>query len=169
MRKNWKTVYTLRGLLTSILGMSHDEIPSEEIYCSESNTQLTFLTNTMQETLAAFSYTLVREGRLELIYNGNELTLQRGDLLIYSPGFQITIIGGSDDYHSVCLIADELSALETPGVSNFVRIAYQPIAELGQPVVHLNDAQTAHFWQRMQEIIRYQHSSTERKADIVIT
>lgn len=152
-------MYTLRGFLTSILGMSHNEIPSEEIYCSESNTQLTFLTNTMQETLAAYSYTLVREGWLELIYNGTELTLQRGDLLIYSPGFQITIIGGSDDYHSICLIADELSALETPVVSNIVRTAYQPIAELGQPVVHLSDVQAKHFWQHMQEIMRYQYSS----------
>ena len=152
-------MYTLRGFLTSILGMAHDEIPSEEIYCSESNTQQTFLTNTMKETLAAYCYTLVREGWLELIYNGNELTLQRGDLLIYSPGFQITIIGGSDDYHSVCLIADELSALGTSGVSNIVRTAYQPIAELGQPIIHLNDVQTAHFWQRMQEIIHYQHSA----------
>lgn len=156
---NCNEVYTLTGFLTSILGMFHDEIPSEEIYCSECNTQLTFLTNMMQETLAAYSYTLVREGWLELIYNGTKLTLKRGDLLIYSPGVQISIIGGSDDYHSVCLIADELSALETPRVSNIVRTAYQPIAELGQPIVHLNDVQSAHFWQHMQEIIRYQHSS----------
>lgn len=152
-------MYTIKGFLTSIFGVSPDKIPSEELYCSESNRQLTFLTNTMQEPLAAYSCTLVREGWLQLVYNGNLLTLQRGDLLIYSPGFQITIVGGSDDYHSVCLIIDEQSAIETPAGSNLVRMAYLPIAELGQPVIHLNNIQTDHLWQRMQEIIRYQHSS----------
>lgn len=152
-------MYTLRSFLTSVLGMPSGDIPSEEMYCSESNTKLTFLTNLMQETLAGYSYTLVRQGKLELIYNNHRLTLQRGDLLIYSPGFQITIVGGSEDYHSACLIVDERSALETPGVSNVLRTAYQPIAELGQPIVHLNDTQAVHFWQHMQEIISYQHSS----------
>lgn len=152
-------MYTLKGFLTSVLGMSQADISSEEMYCSESNTQLTFLTNMMQDTLAAYSYTLVCEGWLQLIYNGSKLTLNRDDLLIYSPGFPITITDGSNDYRSICLIVDELSALETPGVSNVLRTAYQPIAELGQPIVHLNDVQSTHFRQHMQEMISYQHSS----------
>lgn len=152
-------MYTLREFLTSILGLQYDEVPSEEIYCSKSDTATTFLTNQMQERLAGYSYTLVRDGWLTLIYNGQELTLQRGDLLIYSPGFQITIVSGSEDYQSVCLIIDEQAALAIPSVRNVVRTAYQPIAELGRPVVHLSDEQTAHFWQHMLEIIRYQHSS----------
>jgi len=159
LQENRNEVYTLSSFLTSVIGMSQRDIPSEEIYCTESNTELTFLTNTMQETLAAYSYTLVRKGCLQLIYYGSELRLQRGDLLIYSPGFKITITGGSDDYQSACLIVDEQSALETPGVSNVLRTAYQPIAELGQPIVHLSDAQAAHFWELMQQIMRYQHSS----------
>lgn len=152
-------MYTLSAFLLAIHGLSQDEIPSEELYCLESNTEQTFLTNQMRETLAGYSYTLVREGWLELIYNDHRLMLQRNDLLIYSPGFQITIIGGSTDYHSVCLMVDEQLALETPGVSKVIRTAYQPIAELGQPVIHLSDAQAAHFWQRLQEIIMYQGSN----------
>ena len=35
-------MYTLTGFLTSILGMAKDEMPSREMYCSESNTQKTF-------------------------------------------------------------------------------------------------------------------------------
>lgn len=151
-------MYTLREFLTTILGIPSDEVPSDELFCSESNTEKTFLTNLMQETLACYSYTLVREGWLELIYNGQELTLQRGDLYIYSPGFQITIVSGSEDYHSVCLIVDEQTTLEMPFVRHIISTAYQPVAELGQPVVHLSEAQVAHFWQHMQEILRYQHS-----------
>lgn len=149
----------MRGFLVSVLGMSHNQIVSDELYCSESNAKLTFLTNQMQDTLAGYSYTLVREGWLELIYNGHELTLRRNDLLIYSPGVQIAIVSGSEDYRSICLMADEQAALETPGVSNVIRTAYQPIAEFGRSVVHLSEYQAVHFWQHLQEIITYLHSS----------
>lgn len=152
-------MYTLREFLESVVGLPADQVPSDEMFCSESDTESTFLTNQMQETLAAYSYTLVREGWLELIFNGHELTLQRGDLLIYSPGFQITIVSGSEDYRSVILLIDEQTALDTPGMRSPLRTAYQPLAELGQPVVHLSDAQAAHFWQHLHEIISYQHST----------
>ena len=152
-------MYKLRDFLTSVLGMPRGDVVSDELYCSESNTRLTFLTNQMQETLACYSYTLVHEGWLELLYNGRMLSLQRGDLLIYSPGVQIRIINGSKNYHSVCLIIDEQAALEIPAVRNVVHTAYQPIAEIGRPIIHLDDGQAAHFWQHMLEIIRYQHSS----------
>ena len=151
-------MYKLRDFLTLVLGMSHDNVVSDELYCSESNTRLTFLTNQMQETLAVYSYTLVHDGWLELLYNGRMLTLQKGDLMIYSPGVQIKIINGSKNYHSVCLMIDEQAALEIPAVRNVVHTAYQPIAELGRPIIHLNDGQAAHFWQHMHEIIRYLHS-----------
>ena len=152
-------MYKLSDFLTSILGMSHDDVVSDDMYCSESNTRLTFLTNQMQETLAGYSYTLVHDGWLELLYNERMLTLQKGDLLIYSPGVQIRVINGSKNYHSACLIIDEQAALEIPSVRNVVHTAYQPIAELGRPIIHLDDEQAAHFWQHMLEIIRYQHSN----------
>ena len=162
-------MYKLRDFLTSVLGMPHDDVVSDELYCSESNTRLTFLTNQMQETLAGYSYTLVHEGWLELLYNGRAMQLQRGDLMIYSPGVQIRIIGGSENYHSACLMIDEQIVLETPAVRNVVHTAYQPIAELGHPVIHLTESQAAHFWQHMHEIIRYLHSGHRYLRDALRT
>ena len=152
-------MYKLSDFLTSVLGMPHDDVVSDELYCSESNTRLTFLTNQMQETLAGYSYTLVHDGWLQLLYNDRMLVLKQGDMLIYSPGVQIRIINGSKNYHSVCLIIDEQAALEIPAVRNVVHTAYQPIVELGRPVIHLDEQQAAHFWQHTLEIIRYQHSN----------
>lgn len=151
-------MYKLMDFLTTVIEMPQDEVVSDELYCTESNTRLTFLTNLMQETLAGYSYTLVNDGWLELLYNDRKLMLQKGDLLIYSPGVKIRIINGSTDYHSVCLVIDEQAALEIPAVRNVVHTAYQPIAELGRPIIHLSEQQAAHFWQHMHEIIRYQHS-----------
>ena len=152
-------MYKLKDFLTSVLGMSPDNVVSDELYCTEGNTKRTFLTNQMQETLAGYTYTLVNDGWLELLYNDRMLTLQKGDLLIYSPGVQVRIINGSKNYHCVCLMIDEQAALEIPGVRNVIHTAYQPIAELGRPIIHLDDEQAAHFWQHMFEIISYQHSN----------
>ena len=152
-------MYKLRDFLTSFIGLPPSQVTSVELYCTEGDTRLTFLTNQMQDTLAAYTYTLVHEGWLRLLYNGRMMELQQGDLLIYSPGVQIRIINGSRNYHSACLIIDEQAALEIPAVRKVVHTAYQPIAELGRPVIHLDEQQAGHFWQHLLEIIRYQHSS----------
>ena len=162
-------MYKLMDFLISVIGMPQDEVVSDELYCSESNTRLTFRTNQMQETLSGYSYTLVNDGWLELLYNDRMLTLQKGDLLIYSPGVKIRIINGSTDYHSVCLMIDEQAALEIPAVRNVVHTAYQPIAELGRPIIHLNEQQTAHFWQHMHEMIQYQHSGHRYLREVLRT
>ena len=152
-------MYRLRDFLTSVIGMSPDNLVSNELFCTEGNTKQTFLTNQMQEALAGYTYTLVHDGGLEMLYNDRMLTLQKGDLLIYSPGVQVRIINGSKNYHCVCLMVDEQAALEIPGVRNVIHTAYQPIAELGRPIIHLDDEQAAHFWQHMLEIVRYLHSN----------
>ena len=162
-------MYKLSDFLTSVLGISHDDVASDELFCSESDTRLTFLTNQMQETLAGYSYTLVHDGWLQLLYNDRMLVLKQGDLLIYSPGVQIRIINGSKNYHSICLMIDEQAALEIPGVRNVVHTAYQPVAELGRPIIHLNEQQSAHFWQHMLEIIRYQHSNHRYLREVLRT
>ena len=152
-------MYQLKDFLTSVLGMSPSDVASGELYCTESNTRLTFLTNQMQQTMAGYSYTLVIDGWLQLIYNDRLLTLKKGDLLIYSPGMLVRIVSGSVNYHSICLIIDEQAALEIPAVRNVVHTVYQPIVELGRPVIHLGEQQTCHFRQLMLEIIRYLYSN----------
>ena len=162
-------MYKLKDFLTSVIGMSQGEVVSDELYCSESNTRLTFRTNLMQETLAGYSYTLVNDGWLELLYNDRMLALRKGDLLIYSPGVKIRIINGSTDYHSVCLIIDEQAALEIPAVRNVIYTAYQPIVELGHPIIHLNEQQTVHFWQHMHEMILYLNSNHRYMNEVLRT
>ncbi len=152
-------MYRLRDFLQTVVGMPEATVPSDEIFCSETNLEVTLQTNKMQEALSAYTYTLVQKGWLTMIYNGRELTLQPGDLYIYSPGSQVTILGGSNDYHAACLIADEHMTLETPLIWSMIRAAYYPIAELGQPVVHIGEADACHLWNRIQEIIRYLGSS----------
>lgn len=162
-------MYKLRDYLTSIVGLAAEDVSSEELYCTECDLEKTFHTNQMQESLAAYSYTLVCQGWLHLTYHGREMTLQPGDLYIYSPGFQVNILKGSEDYRSICLIADELITLESPYVWNIIRTAYYPISEIGQPVVRLSESEAGHLWRRMKEITDYLSSSHRFKDDCLRT
>ena len=152
-------MYALRQFFISVLGAKADEIVSDELVCVETNTETTFYTNRMQDTLAAYTYTLVEQGTLTLNYNGRLLTLHRGDIYIYSPGLQITIVSGSPDYHALCLMADENMTLTTPAIRNIIRAAYLPIVEWGEPVVHVPEPWFGRLWKRMVEVVEYQQSS----------
>lgn len=148
-------MYKLREYLETVVGMPTSAVPNDELFCTGTDMETTFLTNRMQDSLAAYTYTLVRRGWLSLVYNGQELTLGPNDLYIYSPGFQVTVLGGSEDYSAICLMADEYMTLESPTLWNIIRTAYHPVAELGEPVVHLNAEQADHLASRMQEVMRY--------------
>ena len=148
-------MYTLREYLQNVVGLPKEEVPSDEFYCSEADIALTHMANRMQDSLAAYSYTLVLEGWLSIAYAGREITLLPGDLYVYSPGLSVRILDGSVNYKAICLIADERVTLESPAVWNMIRTAYYPVVELGQPVVHLTPPQAAHFTKRMQEVKYY--------------
>ena len=120
-------MYRLKDFFLSVLGADEADIPSDEITCSKTDIKLTFMTNEMQDTLAAYSYTLVEQGWLTLIYNGRQMTLAPGDLYIYSPGFQVTIVGGSEDYHGICLIADEGMTLQMPTIRDIIRTGLRTV------------------------------------------
>lgn len=152
-------MYNLKEFLHSVVGLPSTSLSSDEIFCVETDIEKTFMSNRMQEALAGYAYTLVRQGWLSLVYNGKELTLQPGDIYIYSPGFQTTVLCGSEDYKAVCLMADEHTTLESPAVWNMIRTAYYPVSELGQPVVSLTTAQADHMYNRMCEIMRYLDSA----------
>ena len=162
-------MYSVREVLRSVLRMPVDELPVEELYCCETNTELAFYTNKMGDPLAAYSYTLVRQGWLNIIYNGRLLTLQRGDLFIYSPGFQVMIISGSEDYQALCLMAGETMTLEMPAIRDIIRSAYLPLAEWGSPVVRVPDGYFERMWRRMYEIIDYQQSTHRFRAEALRT
>lgn len=150
-------MYRIRDFYHDVFGLDDNDIDLK-IVCETTDIHKTLLTNKMQDTLAAYTFTLVEQGWLTLFYNNRKLTLSPGDLYIYSPGFQVRIDGGSDDYRGICLMADEEQTLEMPTVRNIIRAAYLPVTELGQPVVHIPDDSRERIAGRMREIIDYQYS-----------
>lgn len=135
--------------------------------CNETDAAITFRANNIQGFLAAYTFTLVIEGWLTIVYNGQELTLQADDLYIYSPGLPVTIISASENYHGICLLADERATIEMPSVRDLVRIAYQPIVQLHQPVLKLQHETALKMASKMREIITYLNSDHIYKSEII--
>ncbi len=149
----------------------HGRLPFEQwdgkMYCNETDAAITFRANKTQGFMAAYTFTLVTEGWLNIIYNGQELTLQPNDLYIYSPGLEVTIVAASENYRGICLLADEHVTIESPTVHDLVNIAYTPIVQLHEPKIALPQNDARRLEEKMREIIGYLHSDHIYKAKIL--
>jgi AraC-like DNA-binding protein len=160
-------MYTLKQWWTLAMGSEPYQDWDGKLLCSESNLEKTQKTNVTQGFAACYSFTLVTRGWLRMRYNDRELTIQKGDLYIYSPGLAVTILDGSADYQSVCLMVDESTSLESPAVRDMVSLAYMPIVQLSTPTVRPQPEQALMFERRMREMIGYQQSDNAYKAKLL--
>ena len=160
-------MYTLKDGWIAMQGSMPVENWDGKMYCTETDAELTFRTNIIQGFLAAYTFTLVIDGWLSIVYNNRELKLRPGDLYIYSPGMRVLIAAASSDYHGICLMADEHTTIELPSVHDLVHIAYAPIVQLHEPKLSLPPDEVRHMEQRMREIIGYLHSDHLYKKEIL--
>ena len=160
-------MYTLKEGWIAMQGSVPVEDWDGKMYCTEADADVTFRTNITQGYLAAYSFTLVIDGWLSIVYNNKQLMLHPGDLYIYSPGMPVLIAAASSDYRAICLMADEHTTIELPSVHDLVHIAYAPIIELHEPKLSLPPDEARHMEQRMREIIGYLHSNHLYKTEIL--
>lgn len=137
------------------------------IYCNETDAAITYRANEIHGYMAAYTFTLVLEGWLVIIYNGQELTLRPDDIYMYSPGQPVTIVSASDNYHGICLLADEHVTIESPTVHDLVHIAYAPLVQLHEPKLMLQHGDAVRIGEKMREIHDYLHSDHIYKSKIL--
>lgn len=160
-------MYNLREAWIKMLGQLPYEQWDGRMYCQETDAAITFLTNKTQGFMAAYTFTLVIEGWLTIVYNGQELTLLPDDLYIYSPGQEVTVLAASENYRGICLLADENITIESPTVHDLVNIAYAPIVQLHEPKISLPHGDARRMEEKMREIIGYLHSDHIYKTKIL--
>lgn len=151
-------MYTLREGWIKMFGKPPYEQWDGKMYCQETDDATTFHTNKIQGYMAAYTFTLVTEGWLTIVYNGQQLTLQRDDLYIYSPGLEVSILEASENYHGICLLADEHISTELPTVRDMVHIAYLPIVRVHEPTLKLAKEDARQLAAKMREINSFLHS-----------
>ena len=137
------------------------------MYCIEMDAATAFRINETQGFITCYAFALVDKGWMTILYNGRELTLNRNDLYTYSPGLPVTVITVSDDFHSLCLMADEHAAIDAPVVHDLVHIATFPVVQLREPKQTLPDDTARHLAEKMCEITHYQHSDHIYKVEVL--
>ncbi|MCR4583266.1 MAG: AraC family transcriptional regulator [Prevotella sp.] len=160
-------MYTLKE--TWHQNYSHEPVSGWDgkMICIALDAEMSFRSNETEGHSLHYSFTIVTQGWLTFVYNGQEITLRPNDLYIYSPGMAITILSASSDYHSVCILIDEQSALEIPTVRHLVSIAYQPLALLNGPVVSLPPEAAGKLVDRISEMIAYFNSRHIYKSQVL--
>lgn len=160
-------MYTLSEAWTKMHGADPIDHWDGKIYCNETDAAITFRANETHGYMAAYTFTLVLKGWLNIIYNGQELTLKANDMYFYSPGLQVSILEASPDYHGICLLADEHVTIESPTVHDLVHIAFAPIVQLHEPKVTMQPDDTKRLADKMLEIRDYLHSNHIYKAEVL--
>ncbi len=160
-------MYTLEE--TWYLNYQHEPTSNWDgkIICIALDADISFKSNETEGHSLHYSFTIVTQGWLTFVYNGQEITIRPNDLYIYSPGLPITILSASSNYQSLCILIDEQTALEIPTVRHLVSIVYQPLALLKGPVVPLSPAIAAKLTDRMHEMIGYFNANHIYKSQIL--
>lgn len=160
-------MYSLQEAWKKMFGQPPFDQWNGKLYCSLTDAALTFRTNRTQGYMAAYTFTLVTEGRVKIVYNGQVLTLQADDLYVYSPGLEVTVEEVSDDYRAICLLADEHITIESPIAHDLVHLAYAPIVQLHQPKLTLSHEDARRLADLLRDIIGYLHSDHIYKEKIL--
>lgn len=129
-----------------------------ELVCIETDAEFTYGVNETRGHLACFGFTIVIQGNVTLRYSDSEITLNTNDLYCYSPGLEVSVMGVSDNYRAICLLADEKFTLEQPNVRDTIRTALFSVAEINTPCLKLSETESKHLQELMGLAIRYQQS-----------
>ena len=185
-------MYTLNEYLPIFVG---DDLPEKGwdsgMYCLETDRAKVLRSNLLRGFVSCFAFMLVDKGWMTIHYNGRSsesrpslfedgrvatdegkanghyLTLHPNDLYTYSPGLPVDVIATSDDFHGLCLMADEHVTIEAPSVHDLVHLAYLPIVQLHEPKQTLPPDAAQHLSVKMREIIGYLHSDHIYKGEVL--
>ena len=152
-------MYTLKESLLKMGTLLPQEDWNDSIVLVKANAQIAYGTNITMGYLKCYTFTIIERGWVTLNYGtGRQLSLQHGDMFVYSPGFPIKVITLSDDYQSLILMADEDYTLDLPGVRDAISTAYFPMLQMDMPMLHLSDDDFQNLRELMLLGLRYLQS-----------
>ncbi len=160
-------MYSLKDAWIIMHGKSPFDGWDGRIMCGKTDAEISFRANKTRGFMAAYTFTLVQEGQISIIYNGKHLTLGPDDLYIYSPGMSVTIVSATKNYQGICLLVDEGITLENDTVRDMIRLAYLPVVRLQEPKITLSRPAATLIRHRLEEIQHYLDADNPRKAAVL--
>ena len=130
-------MYNLSELYDIIGPDKKAEIWDNRIACALSDKERVLATNLLQDSVACFTFTLIRRGHLQMSCNGQIMNGAPNDIYMYMPGFSVKILYASDDYEAVVLLVDEQRIYHSPMLRDVVSITSLPLVLSGSPMMPL--------------------------------
>lgn len=128
------------------------------IVCELLDPPMAKLNRLLTDRVSCFSYTLVLSGNQTVEYDDKVTTIKKNDLFISTPGMRVYTKAVTDDYTSLCLMADEAVTYEIPYARNAIHASYFPSAVHTNNKLILNDCEAPWLEKRMIDMIAYMHS-----------
>lgn len=160
-------MYSLLELYKIIGSEHHDEMWRGRIACAIGTPERTLLINELRQTLACYTFTLVRRGHVTIEANGQELIIWQGEVFIYLPGFPIRVLSVSPVYESIVLLVDEGMTYETSAFRNLVRASYYPLIQYGEPKLTPSPDDARLLDDDMTAIYRHIHRPTQFSEEVL--
>lgn len=148
-------MYSLKDHLLIIGKMREEDIPSTDMFCVETNAEITLLANEMKDSLNCFTFTIIRRGYCKMRYNGKIINLKPGDLYLYVPGQSVKIEEISDDFKGIILLVSEKAAFENLYARNMIKAEFYSIVRFQNPVLWLEPSLRKRLVIILKEIIGY--------------
>lgn len=162
-------MYNLKELCERIDSEKLGKIWQESIACGPTDKKTTFTTNQLQDTIACFTFTLVKRGHLRLQTNRQVVDFFQNELYVYMPGFDVKILNVSEDYEGMVLLVDEQMMYQSPVFRNMISISSLPLAMTGTPKIHLKKENARVLEGIMLQIRRHIHQPNRLSDELIQT
>lgn len=158
-------MYRLKDLYSEII--KKPLLSEIGIACEKVDSSMAVLNRLMTDRCSMYSFNLVITGWAKIIYCGKEITIEKNDILIFTPGATIYTQVVSDDYYCWCLMCDESTTYGIPFARKIIAASYYPVLTHNECKFSMNDTEASVLAHRMEEIHYYLNSGHCYKDDIL--
>lgn len=143
-------MFNLKEAYEIIGAWQANEVWDGKIACAFTDGERTKLTNKMTDSLNAYTFTLITQGKLVLDNGLGRQIFSRDEIYTYYPGSMVRILDVSDDYRGICLMVDEKMAHSAHAFRNLLRASMIPISLFGNNKLSLTSDDAI----RVQSVLR---------------
>ena len=161
-------MYNLKDILTKIAGIPEHKIVSDSIFCMPIDKKQTLLTNSFKEFFDGFTFSLIKNGRVVMMENGNKVVLNPNDIYIYSPGKKLKVIEASDNLTGLRLAIEKSGMFDSHVSRNIIKAVNYPMINF-QNKIPLDKKNFTVLYQIMTAIIYHQESDIKLKKEASFT
>jgi len=160
-------MYTLKEAWVKMYGSDPIKNWQGKIHCMVNNGKIVIKSNQTRGLISAYAYNLVTKGWMISRYGKKEVRFEAGDINIYSPGLDLTVVECSEDYEGICLFADESMLLDTVGLRDMVQISYFPVIQQREPKLSLSEEAANRILKIMLAIRDYEYKDHSNREEII--